>query len=502
MRKKVELPRQLKNILECINELGINNDLLLKEILRRDIRWSIKKPYEGSNEEKLSIARKMYIVFGYTNSIELLSGRYGEIDYEIIHYLFNSVNVKGKNNEVFQEFFFNNKKDPNNIMRLMLEGVYPDILINFDYFYNNIEYFIEKLGTRFNKNKVRTLISEKYIAPEIENPEITGDELSDMISSYYSRYGALESEEEIKRINLDAYKKLKTKTKSSIMKVDSIEVDDYKFEVLPLTDFRNLLMGYRAGNCFRINSQTSFMLFNEFLTNPHMRILSISNMEYKDFGMVLLMRNGNILIGQGIEHSSRVPDELIGEKLYDAVRVAMKTIMDSMNNNGDEIVGTVMGLSNSNTANYNHNILPFLIKPISDIEYSYNGLYNYQGLLDLKEGKTISNMKCFMPSAVYKDDNNKLLMRKMNTPRDSILYRQIEKRKLALKLARFKGHESGMYSYYHNLPLNELYTICTNDWYITVYTDGTIDSYINSNDEDVIEDYNFRLEIRKKFRKD
>ena len=123
--------------------------------------------------------------------------------------------------------------------------------------------------------------------------------------------------------------KLKKKTKTSIPKTDIHSYGDYTFEMIPLNDVRNLVMGYRAGNCFRINGD-AFILFNNFLISPHMRLLSISTDEYKDFGMVLLMRNGNVLISQGIETSKRVPNNLLGEKLYMAVKYAVKEIMDNI----------------------------------------------------------------------------------------------------------------------------------------------------------------------------
>ena len=113
--------------------------------------------------------------------------------------------------------------------------------------------------------------------------------------------------------------------------------NDIHPELLSLSNPRNLTHGYRAGNCFRINGDAS-ILFSQFLDSDHMRILSFSTQEHKDYAMVLLMRNGNTLIAQGIETSKWVPSELTGKKLYDVTKESLKQIMDYMNNNGDEIV--------------------------------------------------------------------------------------------------------------------------------------------------------------------
>lgn len=431
--KYFELPtKQISSIVELLKRIDLKNDeLFLKKSIANKAAWLLRKPNFNTDEEFRKIAIKMFLSIGIDNATEILSGKYGEVDYEIIHYLFNNLNVKdsnNKNNIIFNDFLFSNKKDPNNNMRLMLEGNFPELFLNFDYFYNSLSYFIENLGAKLNKAKVSILLSERYIAPKIKNPELSGVILDDMISSYFHKYGITDSETEIIEKNINAYNsKLKTKTSSSIIKADIPKIGDYTFELLPLTDARNLVMGYRAGNCFRINGD-AFILFNNFLTNPHMRILSISTEEYKDFGMVLLMRNGNVLIAQGIELSKRVPDSIVGEKLYRKVQTALKYIMDAINKEDDEIVASIIGLSNNNTTPYNHNILPFIINPILDNNHQYyNGIENYQGLLDLKEGKTINDIRLFTPSNIYHERESITYGRDAFTPRNSLDFQEIEK---------------------------------------------------------------------------
>ena len=488
--------KQIKFIVELLKKLDLRNDELpLKKVIANKIEWLLRKP-NFTLEEYTKIAIKMYLSIGIDNTIDILTGKYGSLDYEIIYYLFSNLNVTNINSQnisIFKEFLFSNKKDPNNNMRLMIEGKSLEMFLNFDYFYNNISYFIEQLGTKLNQAKVNLLLKERYISPRLENPELNGVILQDMISSYYHKYGISDSEKEIIGKNISAYSKLKLKTKSSIIKIDIPEIDDFTFEILALDDVRNLVMGYRAGNCFRINGD-AFILFNNFLSNPHMRILSISTKENKDIGMVLLMRNGNVLIAQGIELSKRISNVIDDEKLYKAVQMTIKFIMDKMNNEDDEIVASIIGLTNNNTAIYNHNILPFIINPILINNQYYNGVSNYQGLLDLKKGKTLEDIKLFIPSKFYFDENNKIYRRNESTSLSSTDYRYIEKILISLRYARFKDDSMGSLTYYQELTKkHELYTVCTLNWFITVFQDGFIDTYINSDNPEVIEKYNIEL---------
>lgn len=491
--------KHVKPIIEKLKNLPFDNSqLCLKELIADNIHWKLRKNPICDDEEYFKIAIKMYYSIGLDNSLSLLESKYGTIDYEIIYYLFNNLNIlKRKSDERFINFLFNNKKDPNNTMRLILNGEYIDIFINFDYIYNSLDYYIEKLGTNLNKNKLSSLLKERYVAKQLDNPQISSDITDDMISSYHHRYGITESEQEILEENMRAYNsKLKNKDKSSIMKIPNMILSGYTFELIPLNDSRNLVMGYRSGNCFRINGD-AMMLFNNFLSNPHMRILSISSLEQKDFGMVLLMRNGNTLIAQGIELSNRIEKNIDKERIYDAVRLFLKNLMNEMNANGDEIVATIIGLSNNNTSLYNQNILPFIINPIFDGNLTfYNGINNYQGLLDLEDGKSLNDIKLFVPDKYYYEKEEQILRRNYTMSRNNAAYAEIEKILISLRFAKYmSSSKEDIIQYYKNLVgKKELFTICTLSWFITVFSDGSIDSFIASSDKDTLNTFNLELD--------
>ena len=472
-----------------------DNNITLKKNIINNSRWLLKKTCYQTEDECEKIAIKMYYSVGLDNAIEILNGKYGLVDYEIIYYLFNNLDIKNNklnnNNNILNSFLFSNKKDLNNNLKQILNGNFLEVFINFDYFYNELSYFIRKLGTKINIEKLSMLLSERYLSSRLENPEVTGDILNDIVLSYYHKYGIEENENEIINKNINVYNnKLKKKDKSSIISTNIPDINEYSFELIKLSDIKNFVIGYRSGSCFRINGD-AFLLFNDFLSNPNMRILSISTKEYKDFAMVLLMRNGNVLIAQGIEVSKKVKDNITGKKLYDAVCSSLKYIMDEMNKKDDEIVATIIGLSNYHTSNYNHSILPFIINPITN-NSSYNGIYNYQALLHLKEDKSLSDIKLYIPEASYFDDEE-ILKRNDTIYQNDITYQKIEKILQSLRYARYKKD-----NYYNFKIKNEIYTECTLSWFITVFDDGTIDSFINSDNPNIIKQYNDELEIISK----
>ena len=110
----------------------------------------------------------MYLSIGLDNSLELSEEKYGKINYEQIHFMFSKLNTKDSKEDfeqqLFNNFLFDNKKDPNNITRQILNGSFKELFLNFDYFYNNFSYFINQLGIKMSKNKVKALLNERYLS--------------------------------------------------------------------------------------------------------------------------------------------------------------------------------------------------------------------------------------------------------------------------------------------------------------------------------------------------
>ena len=130
-------------------------------------------------------------------------------------------------------------------------------------------------------------------------------------------------------------------------------------------------------------------------------------------------------------------------------------------------------------------LLPFSISSIALATAKYaeldlgdkfdtsNGVSTYQCLLDLAPSKTISDMKAYVPEIRYYDQREQVLSRKNNYP-----HQDIERRIISLRFQRTKTVE-GFSFYEQMLNKREQETICNKDWYITVFTDGTVDSFIS-----------------------
>lgn len=452
---------------------------ILSPLIEEELIWKLRRRPVYSQEEYQELAYKLYQAFGFNNSSELISGKYGTVNYEQLHFIIKNIEPKDysqEERERINNYLFGDKKSFNNPIRQMLNGRVNPLFINFDYFYNNNQYFVDKLGKKLPLDRLKLLLEERFITTEPTTPEITAELKEDMLSSYYHKYSETTTEpKEVIDKNIDLFtEKLRNKYASSIPQIP-LQSDDeeIKVELLNLSDPRNLTHGYRSGNCFRVNGDAA-ILFSKFLDSDHMRILSFSTPEHKDYAMVLLMRNGNVLIGQGIETSKWVPQELKGKRLYDLTKNALKQVMNYMNSRGDEIAGTIIGATNENVTVYNNNYLPFIVSPnLENSSNYYNGVSTYQCLLDLAPSKTISDMKAYVPEIRYYDQREQVLSRKNNYPQQDI-----ERRIISLRFQRTKTVE-GFSFYEQMLNKREQETICNKDWYITVFTDGTVDSFIS-----------------------
>lgn len=501
-----QVPKKLINkIIELLKQLNLkNNNPGLVNLVKDKTPWALKRNPTYQEFEYIIIAYKMYLSIGFNNTLELLTNKYGNVDYEIIFYLFNKLDTlefDSNNKQIFIDFLFNNKKDISNTMKQVLNGELKELFLNFDYFYNNFNYFISKLGTKIPKNKLKKLLEERYVSKSLESPDLTADILEDMLFSYYHKYDYFDtSEEEIYKRNFDVYNEfLRKKYTSSIPMIDSIDKEPYICEIISLSDPRNLVLGYRAGNCFRINGEAS-ILFKNFLKSPDMRLVSISTREYKDFAMMLIFRNGNVLIGQGIEVSKFAPDNIKGEKLYNVCREVLKELMEYMNFQGDSIVATIIGASNANVSSYNNQILPFLINPILENKNNfYNGIYNYQCLLDIYEGKSLSDIKLYKPDVKYLDKRDKILRRNhLDLNFSDSEFFEFEKRIVSLNYLR--SQIEGNFKFFLNsYGHSEVYESCNKDWYIKVFDDLEIDSFLIEDDERARIEYENELTYIKEF---
>lgn len=143
-----------------INELNI--------LFKEEAIWKVSRHAKFTEEETNFLAYQMFLSIGLDNSLQLLSNMYGKISYETVYFLFSNLELNNIEveegipnlNTIFLDFLFSNKKDMNNNMRLILNGNAKVLFLNFSYFYQNMPYFISKLGQNMPLKKVESLLSE------------------------------------------------------------------------------------------------------------------------------------------------------------------------------------------------------------------------------------------------------------------------------------------------------------------------------------------------------
>lgn len=475
--------KHIKNISNCLDQLKEVNSL--NDSLENETIILLARTGFRTTEEVYTIACKLYLSIGLDNTLELLNGYYGDVSYQTIFHMFNEIDTSDDDlNSIFVNFLFSNKKDDNNVMRKMLGGKANELVLNFSYFRDNLAKYISILGESMALSKVLLLLKDRFITSDPFHPNITRDISSDMISSYKNKYEySMDSDADIKSANINFYKE-------NIMGNYISSIPDYMAtdgelycETLSRNDPKLLVIGYRTNNCFRMNGD-AFILFKKAIKSKHMRVLVISTKFKKDIAMVLLGRNGNVLIGQGIEISVSFRNKEYREKIYNIIKKFMRELMDEMNKNGDEIVATVMGNSNANVMEFNSSILPFRITPIianSLNDNYYNGFNHYQYLLDLYDNKTLRDIKLYTPDKEYYD------------ARKSVSYFQgkylnIEAEKTIFSIS---CQANTQISRITNLSKHDMIEIYYNDdWYVIVLDNGEIESACLDFDARARDEYN------------
>ena len=482
--------RYIKKIVEKLDQLEEVNTL--NDSLKDEPIILLVRKGHRTIKEVNTIAYKLYLSIGLDNTLELLNGYYGDVSYQTIFHMFNEINTSDDEvNSIFVNFLFSNKKDDNNVMRKILGGKANGLFLNFSYFRDNLVKYINILGENMALSRVLLLLNDRYASSVPFYPNITGDISSDMVSSYKNRYEyRTDSENDIKSSNINFYEE-------NIMGNYISSIPDYMVtdgelccETISRNDPKLLVIGYRTNNCFRMNGE-AFILFKKAIKSKHMRVLVISTKFKKDIAMVLIGRNGNVLIGQGIEISVSFRNKEYREKIYNITKKFMKELMNEMNRNGDEIVATIMGNSNANVMEFNSSVLPFRITPVIDTSLSdnyYNGFNHYQYLLDLYDNKTLRDIKLYTPSKEYYGVRKSVSYfngKFLNIEAERIIFSiSCQANTQIRRITSLSKHD--MVEIYYN-----------DDWYVIVLDNGEIESACLDYDERARYEYNACLDSLK-----
>ena len=311
------MPKQYLDIpVKKINKL---KELLLNKLHTCPLN-DLDKLYQNEDIYKLSrqthflesectyLAYKLYLSVGLDHSIELLQNKFGEVSFATLYFLFYSIDVKkiDKLNNDLMKFLFGCEKE-NSAMFSILHGKSKELYLNFSYFYENFSCYYKILRGNLSKKRIEELLEDRFLSTNPIYPNIRRDIVNDILSSFSKKYDCGYSDKEIKDICFHYFQEnMFSLILSSIPQVH-VEAYDLRADVLAKNDPKILVMGYLANNCFRINGDAS-ILFSKTVKSKDFRVVSISSYKDNDIAMMLVARNGNVLIAQGIEISKSYQD--------------------------------------------------------------------------------------------------------------------------------------------------------------------------------------------------
>lgn len=447
---------------------------------------------------------KLYLIFGYENSIELLSGRFGNLNYHTLTQLLNKCDVKSVKfqvtnnsyepilNQEFIQFFIGEKKDNNTTIKRMLRGELDIIKDEFSNLYNHFDRFQHAIGNKIHLNKLLPLLQENPFLLLPNEYKLTRDIISNIIKSY--KYSDVIGE----NVNINANSKecvieacnfyhnyLEKRVVSTIPRVIGKTEDNYSYEVLKLDDPVIMTLGYQTGCCFRLNGQSK-----EFLRycseSIYARVIVIKNEAGEICSMIPIIRNGNVIVGNSIETNSKGDNR----KVYHALERAYDDILKISSDYEEQPVIACL-VSNLHSNCHSNRAVNQKIYPIR--EHSFYTNYDSQTfIVSIQENKSERDFELYTPDAIYFDERPEILVyhRGMNNVTEKA---DVEKR---IKSIQYRLHQSdNEYIYF----LGTRYIVCSEDWFLTVGYDGINGEYIDKDPRTLAEFNAAKKYLEEKF---
>ena len=437
------------------------------------------------------LSYKLYLSMGFTNSLELLQDKYGEVSFATLYFWMYPIDVKRISvpNEELTTFLFGGEKE-NSAMASILNGSSKELYLNFSYFYQNFVYYYKELQGNVSRKRVEALLKDRFLTFDPVYPNIKRDVVDDMIKSFHNKYIYSDySNKQIENLNYAFYEENISHQISSSIPQIQVYNGDYKASILAKNDPKVLVMGYRANNCFRLNGDAS-VLFKKVIASKHCRVVSVSRAKDNDIAMAIIIRNGNVIVAQGIEISQSYQNIVDRKEIYLTIEKFMKQLMNEMNENKDEIVAAIIGCSNANVSDFNSKFLPFRVTPILDKDQFstyYDGFHFPQCLISVKENASLSDIKLFTPTFEYFDQREEVLYLKSN---DYSYVRNLVNQRL-MAISYFADTQLRRIRRQSMYEVKEIY--CNADWYLIAFENGEIEGIYLDKDPRAKEEYEFYL---------
>ena len=289
---------------------------------------------------------KMYFIFGYERSLEILKGSFGEYnkvfldnvaktDVSDVKMLEEGSKYIPDIEKKFINFMFESPK--NNHFIDMLNNKDKEIYKNWYILYNKYDEIVEKCHNEITLKKVEAILStEKYdVNRKIITPDCyllnNNDFLENVVLGNKTRC----SNDSVLRNIIETYHGMQKRVESSIPYVKGTTQSGYKYEMMKFDDPIIFTLGYKANCCIRILDIANNHLLHAALCRNG-RILLLYNKLGDLVAFCPLKRNGNVLIVNSIECiDKRI--ELVGNYINDAFMGAINEIVRISNQSNEPI---------------------------------------------------------------------------------------------------------------------------------------------------------------------
>lgn len=394
----------------------------------------LKKLLEDKTQDELSLTYglsiKMYFIFGYERSLEILSGKYGEYNRKFLDNVAKTdvtkIQMKSEGNKYlpnidkrFINFMFESPK--NNHFINMLNDKNSELYKMWYYLYNNYDEILEKSHNVITLKKVNSiLVTEKYnVDRNIITPAnyLLNDNsfLENIILGNKTPYT---NNDVLKKI-VEIYSQMKKRVESSIPYVKGVSRDGYTYEMMKFDDPQVFELGYKANCCIRtLDIAHNHLLHATLCRNG--RILII----YDKLGDVTafspLKRNGNVLIANSIECVDKDLN-VKGHSIANAFKEGIEKIVEITKRSNEPInlvcIGNESHLKPKTTHFPKKYPTPTIFEKNDKI---YGGTDNYHKTLDIvykDENFDLENIESKNPNISYMDPRDEIKFGDFSTRR-------------------------------------------------------------------------------------
>ena len=402
---------------------GITSEQLSKINVKHINKLS--KFLEDKTQDELSsiygVCIKLYFIFGYERSLEILSGKYGEYNRIFLDNVAKTdvsrVNMIEEGNKYipcidkrFINFMFENPK--NNHFIDMLNDKNSELYRRWYYFYNYYDEILEKCHNEITLKKIISILeTEKYdISRSIITPDCNllnnNSFLENIVLGNRTGY----TNDEVLKSIVDIYKKMKKRIESSIPYVEDSSTSGYKYQTMKLDDYRAFELGYKANCCIRTMDIAHNHLLHATLCRNGRIILIYDKLGYLA-AFCPIKRNGNVLIVNSIECVDKRLNET-GNFINTAFSECVQDIVDVSKKSNEPIELVCIG-----TSSYlKPNCIPFPKEYMTPTIYEkddevYNDTDIYHKSLDIvykDKNFKFENIKSKDPEVSYMDPRDEV----------------------------------------------------------------------------------------------